>query len=126
MFVRRTLRVGLAVACVACGALLAAGPLGWGIGVGVGAAVALGNFWLLARAVLRVGSGRGGPAGGGARRWGAALKGAVLRIMLAGAALGLAIVFLPVHPLGVAAGLVGVHAAMVIAWVAVSLAGIRS
>jgi hypothetical protein len=44
------------------------------------------------------------------------LQSAVLRLLLAGAALALALLFLPIHPLGVAAGLVGVHAGMVILW----------
>ncbi len=118
LFVRRTLWGGLAVACVACAALAFAGPRGWGAGAAVGAAVALGNFWLLARAVLCLAGGAPG------RR--CAWRGAALRIVLAGAALGLAILFLPVHPLGVAAGLVGVHAGMAAVWMAVSLAGVRS
>lgn len=107
------------MACVACLALLAAGLSGWAAGVAVGAAVALGNFWLLARAVLRLGGGPGLPPG-------ATWRGAALRFILAGAALALAILFLPVQPLGVAAGLVGVHAAMAAVWMATSLAGIRS
>jgi hypothetical protein len=122
LFVRRTLRGGLAVACVGCAALAAAGLRGWAIGAALGAAVALGNFWLLARVVLRL-SGAPDAAARGRR---AAWQGAALRFVLAGAVLGLAIFFLPVHPLGVAAGLVGVHAAMAVVWVVTSLAGIGS
>ena len=110
---------GLAIACAACGALAAGGLTGWAGGVAVGAGVALGNFWLLARAVLRISAADGGratkrPVG----KLRAVLQGAALRLVLAGAALGLALAFLPVHPLGVAAGLVGVHAGMAILWVA--------
>ena len=111
---------GLAVAGVACAALAVAGPRGWAAGAAVGAAVALGNFWLLARAVLSL-AGAGAAPGRGA-----AWRGAALRIVLAGAALALAIIYLPVHPLGVAAGLVGAHAGMAVVWMAVSLGGIRS
>lgn len=89
--------------------------------------MALANFWLLSRAVLRIGAdGRVRPEGGlagaprapgrGARMLRAFLQSAVLRLLLAGAALALALLFLPIHPLGVAAGLVGVHAGMVILW----------
>ena len=122
LFVRRTLWGGFAAGCVACVALAGAGPRGWGVGAAVGAAVALGNFWLLARAVLSL-AGAGRDACPAPR---AAWRGAALRIVLAGAALGLALLFLPVHPLGVVAGLVGVHAGMAAVWMAVSLAGIRS
>lgn len=93
--------------------------MGWATGVAVGAGVALGNFWMLARAVLRMGATEG--ARPGARRAGrhrAALQGAVLRLILAGGALALALLFLSVHPLGVALGLVGVHAGMAALWVA--------
>jgi hypothetical protein len=113
---------GLAVAGVACVALAVAGPRGWAAGAAVGAAVALGNFWLLARAVLSLAGAAQGAGPGGRAAW----RGAALRIVLAGAALGLALLFLPVHPLGVAAGLVGVHAGMAAVWMAASLAGIRS
>lgn len=105
---------------------------GWAGGVAVGAAVALGNFWLLARAVLKMGArsagghtseeGAAGNVRGGLLR--AALQGTALRFVLAGAALGLAIVFLPVHPLGVAAGLVGVHAGMAVLWLATGVRGL--
>jgi len=122
LFVRRTLWGGLAVACVACAALAVAGPRGWGGGAAVGAAVALGNFWLVAGGVVRAGG--GGPGAGVPH--GAAWRGAALRFALAGAALALAILVLPVHPLGVAVGLVGVHAAMAIIWMATSVAGIGS
>ena len=122
LFVRRTLWGGFAAGCVACAALAVAGPRGWSAGAAVGGAVALGNFWLLARAVVRLG---GGKRGLGALR-GAAWRGAALRFTLAGAALVLALLVLPVHPLGVAAGLVGVHVAMTVIWMATSLAGIGS
>jgi len=122
LFVRRTLWGGFAAGCVACVALAVAGPPGWGAGAAVGAAVALGNFWLLARAVVRLGGGERGPQ----VLRGAAWRGAALRFTLAGAALVLALLVLPVHPFGVAAGLVGVHVAMTAMWMAASLAGIGS
>ncbi len=110
---------GLVIACAACGALAASGLAGWAGGVAVGAGVALGNFWLLARVVLRLSAADSArPAKQPAGKLRATLQGAALRLVLAGAALGLALAFLPVHPLGVAAGLVGVHAGMAIMWMA--------
>ncbi len=108
---------------------MAGGLAGWAGGVAVGAGVALGNFWLLSRAVLRISASGPLPSEGGlasaprapargARGLRATLQSAALRLVLAGAALALALMFLPVHPLGVAAGLVGVHAGMVILWMA--------
>jgi hypothetical protein len=75
---------------------------------------------MLARAVLRMGVSEGArPAGRRAGRLRAALQGAILRLILAGGALALALLFLSVHPLGVALGLVGVHAGMTALWAAV-------
>ena len=128
-FVRRTLWGGLVIACAACGALAAGGLAGWAGGVAVGAGVALANFWLLSRAVLRISASAPIPPEGGlasaprapargAKMLRAILHSAALRLLLAGAALGLALMFLPIHPLGVAAGLVGAHAGMMIMWMA--------
>ncbi len=130
-FVRRSLWGGSAMACAACLVLAALGMGGWAGGVAVGAGVALGNFWLLGRAVLRMGARVAGDGGGeaGAERTvrpgllRATLQGTALRLVLAAAALGLTIAFLPINPLGVAAGLVGVHAGMAVLWLAGGQAG---
>jgi hypothetical protein len=92
------------------------------------AAVALGNFWLLSRAILRLSAEDSGAAPAARRRGHlmAMLQGAALRLVLAGAALGLTLAFLPVHPIGVVVGLVGVHAGMAVVWLVTSAAGSKS
>ena len=111
------------MACVACAALVIGGLRAWAGGAAIGSVVALANFWLLSRAVLRIGglAPEGVPRAGHLR---AALQGTVLRLVLAGAALALALSYLPIHPLGVAAGLVGVHLGMAVIWTTASLSGI--
>ncbi|MFA5028769.1 MAG: ATP synthase subunit I [Candidatus Methylomirabilota bacterium] len=119
-FVRSTL--GSAAAAAAAGAIGLAllGYGAWALGVGVGAGVGLGNFWMISRMVARLGAEDSLPAGG--QVW----KGALVRFVLVGVVLLLALVVFRVHLLGLAAGLLAIQIWMVCHWLFRSLGGDRT
>ncbi len=82
----------------------------WALAFGMGAAVSLGNFWLIAQATSRLGIPGEAPAAG--RLW----KGATLRFALVGAILVLALVVFRVNLIGLVAGLLITQIWMVCHW----------
>jgi len=109
-FVHRTL-VGACVVGAAGGVvLLLFGRPGWAVAFSLGAAVSLGNFHLITRAVARL----AGPEATQASRhlW----KGALFRFVIVGIALFLAVVVLRVNILALLAGLVLTQLCMLAGW----------
>lgn len=90
--------------------LLLFGRPGWAVAFSLGAAVSLGNFHLITRAVARL----AGPEATQASRhlW----KGALFRFVIVGIALFLAVVVLRVNILALLAGLVLTQFCMLAGW----------
>jgi hypothetical protein len=115
-FVKRT-EWGALVLGAAGGLVLAAlGHWGWAAGFGLGSAVSLGNFHLIVRGVRGLVAVPPG-ATAGRRVW----NGAVLRFLVAGVALVLAVVVLRVNVLALLAGLIVTQLGMIAYWLLASL-----
>lgn len=82
----------------------------WALAYGIGAAISVGNFWLIAAATARLGQSEKARAAG--HLW----KGAVFRFALAGVILVMALAVFRVHLLGLVAGLLITQAWMVCHW----------
>ncbi len=95
--------------------LLLLGRGAWAVGFGVGAAVSLGSFQLIARAVGRL------TEPGVTRQAGLLWKGALIRFAIVGAVLFLALIVLRVALLALLAGLLLTHATMIGHWLVYSL-----
>ena len=91
----------------------------WALAFGMGAAVSLGNFWLIAHATSRLGIPGEAPAPG--RLW----KGAVFRFALVGVVLVLALVVFRVHLIGLVARLLVTQVWMVGQWLVWTLRATR-
>jgi hypothetical protein len=109
-FVRQTLAGALAVGAVAALGLWLYGRGDWAAAFGLGVAISLGNFHLIARAVGQL----AGPDATGASRhlW----KGAVFRFAIVGVVLFLAVAVLRVHLLALLAGLLTTQIGMIGYW----------
>jgi hypothetical protein len=109
-FVRQTLVGAVAVGAVGGIALLLFGRPGWAVAFGLGAAVSLGNFHLITRAVGRL----TGPDAAHASRhlW----KGALLRFAFVAIILFLAVVVVRLNVLAVLAGLIVTQVVMIGYW----------
>jgi len=109
-FVRRTL-VGAVVVGAAGGmVLLLSGHPGWAVAFSLGAAVSLGNFHLITRAVRGLTEPEARPAS--RQLW----KGALFRFIIVGVILFLAVVVLRVNVLALLAGLVLTQLGMIGYW----------
>lgn len=109
-FVRRTLTGTAAVGVAGVVILLLLGRGAWALAFGVGAAVTLGNFHLIVRAVRGLEAPEAGRAS--RRLW----KGALFRFAMVGAALVVAVAILRLHFLALLAGLLVTQLAMVGYW----------
>ena len=114
-FVRGTLTGAFVVGAAGTGVLLLVGRTGWGVGFGVGAAISLGNFRLIAHAVTRLTDSDTGKAG--RHLW----KGALFRFAIVGAFLFVAVVGFRVNILALATGLLLTQLVMVGIWLAQSI-----
>jgi len=114
-FVRGTLTGAFVVGAAGTGVLLLVGRTGWGVGFGVGAAISLGNFRLIAHAVTRLTDSDTGKAG--RHLW----KGAHFRFAIVGAFLFVAVVGFRVNILALATGLLLTQLVMVGIWLAQSI-----
>ena len=105
-FVRGTVQGALAVAGSGLILFLLLKMWEWALGFAVGAALSLGNFHLIVRAVSRLGS----PPlrGGGVSPW----RGALTRLLVVGSLLYVALRYLRVNVFGLALGLVAVQVGM--------------
>jgi hypothetical protein len=110
-FIRRTLVGALLVGAAGAVVLLLFGRPEWAVGFGLGAAVSLGNFHLIARAVARLTDpdARGAPG----HLW----KGAVFRFAIVGAVLFVAVVAFRVSILALVAGLLATQLFMIGYWI---------
>jgi ATP synthase I subunit len=113
-FVRRTLAGTLLVGAAGVVVLLLLGRMAWALAFGMGAAISLGNFHLIVRAVR--GLDEPGPL---ANRllW----KGSLLRFAIVSALLLLTVVILRIDVLALAAGLLVTQGVMIACWLAWSL-----
>lgn len=109
-FVHQTLAGALIVGAAGVVLLLLFGRWAWAAAFGAGAALSLGNFHLITRAVRRLVE----PDAGQASRhlW----KGTTLRFLIAGIALFLAVVVLRLNILALVAGLLLTQLGMIGAW----------
>lgn len=114
-FVRRTLRSTAAIGAAGALVLALLGHGDWAVAFGFGAAIGLGNFWLISRAVAGLAAAEDRPAAG--HLW----KGSAFRFVLVGVALLLALIVFRVHLLGLVAGLLVAQVWMVIHWLTRSL-----
>jgi hypothetical protein len=114
-FVRGTLSSagGIGAAVTAGLVLLGYGP--WALAFGIGAVISLGNFWLIAHAVSRLGTADDGSSS--RHLW----KGAALRFGLVGAVLILVIVVFRVNLVALVTGLLITQAWMACHWLVRSL-----
>jgi ATP synthase I chain len=113
-FVRQTLAGTLFVGAAGVVGLLLLGRTAWALAFGLGAAISLGNFHLIVRAVRAL----DGP-GPLANRllW----KGSLLRFAIVAAVLLLTVVMLRIDVLGLVAGLLVTQGVMIACWLAWSL-----
>ena len=119
-FVRRTLVGALVVGAAGGLVLLLFGRAGWAIAFSLGAAISLGNFHLITRAV----AGLADPDTRQASRhlW----KGALFRFVAVGVVLFLAVAVLQVNILALVAGLVVTQLGMIGYWLLRSVRPIRN
>jgi hypothetical protein len=110
-FIRRTLVGALLVGAAGAVALLLFGRPGWAVAFGLGAAVSLGNFHLITRAVTRLTDPDTREAPG--HLW----KGALFRFAIVGAVLFVAVVVLRVNILALMAGLLATQLFMIGYWI---------
>ncbi|HYL80642.1 MAG TPA: ATP synthase subunit I [Candidatus Acidoferrum sp.] len=113
-FVRRTLAGALVVGVAGVVVLLLTGRRAWAGAFGLGAAISLGNFHLIVRAVR--GLDRPGP-GASRHLW----KGTLLRFAIVAAMLVLGVVVLRIDVLALVAGLLVTQGVMVAYWLTWSL-----
>lgn len=113
-FVRRTLAGTLVVGAAGVVVLLLLGRSAWALGFGLGAAISLGNFHLIVRAVR--GLDRPGP-GVSRHLW----KGTLFRFAIIAAMLVLTVVVLRIDVLALVAGLLVTQGVMVAYWLTWSL-----
>ncbi len=109
-FIHGTLAGAFVVGAAGTVVLLLFDRIEWAVGFGVGAAVSLGNFYLITHAVTRLMD----PDPGKASRhlW----KGTLFRFAIVGSVLFLAVVVLRVNVLALLAGLLLTQLAMVSIW----------
>ena len=113
-FIRRTLVGALVVGAAGGMVLLLFGHAGWAVAFSLGAAVSLGNFHLITRAVG--GLADPNPAQASRHLW----KGALFRFVAVGIVLFLAVVVLQVNILALLAGLVITQFGMIGYWLLLS------
>lgn len=109
-FVRGTLASTAVIGAAGAIGLVLWGRGGWAVAFGMGAAISLGNFWLIAQATSRLGFPGSTPGAG--HLW----KGAALRFLLVGVVLILALVVFRVSLVGLVAGLLVTQVWMVCHW----------
>ena len=109
-FVRQTLVGALVVGAAGGMVLLLFGRFGWAVGFSLGAAVSLGNFHLITRAVRRLAEPDTTQAS--QHLW----KGALFRFVIVGIVLFLAVVVLQVNVLALLVGLVLTQLGMIGYW----------
>jgi hypothetical protein len=109
-FVRGTVASAATIGLAGTIGLALWGSGAWALAFGIGSAISLGNFWLIAAATARLGQSGNAPAAG--HLW----KGAVFRFALAGVVLLLSLAVFRVHLLGLVAGLFITQAWMVCHW----------
>ena len=114
-FIRRTLAGAAGVGSAGTVALLVFGRIGWAAAFALGAAVSLGNFHLITRAVLRLTDTEPTQAPG--HLW----KGALFRFAIVAVVLLAAIVVLRVNVLALLAGLLITQVVMIGYWIARSV-----
>ena len=114
-FIRWTLAGAIVVGAAGTVALLAFGRLGWAVGFALGAAVSVGNFHLITRAVTRLTDVDAGRAPG--HLW----KGALFRFGIVAIVLFVAVAVFHVNVLALIAGLLLTQLVMIIYWIAQSL-----
>ena len=119
-FIRRTLVGALVVGAAGGMVLLLFGHAGWAVAFSLGAAVSLGNFHLITRAVGRLADPN--PAQTSRHLW----KGALFRFVAVGIVLFLAVVVLQVNILALLAGLVITQLGMIGYWLWRSVRPIRN
>ncbi len=108
-FVRRTLFGAAVVGATGVVVLLVLGRMDWMAGFGLGAAVSLGNFHMIVRAVRGVIQ----PEGGSSKLlW----KGALVRFAIVGAVLTLAVAVLHLPVMALLAGLLVTQLTMIAYW----------
>jgi hypothetical protein len=113
-FVRRTLAGALAVGAAGAVVLLVLGRRDWAMAFGLGAAISVGNFQLIVRAVR----GLDRPAPGASRHlW----KGTLFRFTIIGAILAVGVVVLRLDVLALVAGLLVTQGVMIGSWLLWSL-----
>jgi hypothetical protein len=108
-FVRGTLTGALLMSAAAVAGLLVWGRASWALAFGIGAGVSLGNFWLVATAVIRLTS-TGGPG------WAGLWRGSLARFGIVGLVLVLALVVVKVSLVPLVAGLLLTQVWMVGHW----------
>lgn len=114
-FVRRTLAGAIAVGVAGTVAVLVFGRPGWAVGYALGAAVSLGNFHLITRAVMRLTDLDTKRAPG--RLW----KGALFRFGIVAIILFVAVVVFRVNVLALMAGLLLTQLVMIVYWIVQSV-----
>lgn len=110
VFVRRTLVSAAVIGAAGVVVLALWGRSAWALAFGMGAAISLGNFWLIAQATSRLGISDSAPVAG--HLW----KGAAFRFALVGVVLLLALAVFRVNLVGLVAGLLVTQVWMVCHW----------
>jgi hypothetical protein len=110
-FIRRTLVGALLVGAAGVVVLLLFGRPGWAVAFGLGAAVSLGNFHLITRAVTRLTDSE--TRGVRGHLW----KGALFRFAIVGVVLFVAVVALRMNILALMAGLLATQLFMIGYWI---------
>lgn len=110
-FIRRTLVGAGIVGAAATAALFLVGRPAWAVAFGMGAAVSIGNFHLIARAVMRLTDLDTGRVSG--HLW----KGALFRFAIVAIVLFVAVVIFRVNVLALLAGLVATQLVMIGYWI---------
>ena len=114
-FIRWTLAGAIVVGAAGTVALLAFGRLGWAVGYALGAAISLGNFHLITRAVTRLTELDAKRAPG--HLW----KGALFRFGIVAIVLFVAVAVFHVNVLALIAGLLLTQLVMIVYWIVQSL-----
>ena len=114
-FIRRTLAGAVAVGVAGTAALLAFGRPGWAVGYALGAAISLGNFHLITRAVMHLTELDTKRAPG--HLW----KGALFRFGIVAIVLFVAVAVFHVNVLALMAGLLLTQLVMIVYWIVQSL-----
>ena len=112
--VRGSLTRALLVSAAAVVGLLVWGRAGWALAFAIGAAVSLGNFWMIAAAAARL-------VPGTSAGWGGLWRGSLVRFGIAALVLAVALVVFKVSLVPLVAGLLLAQAWMVGHWLWTSL-----